>query len=351
MFPLAIAAVSQLRVTFARLDKYLASDELSASLASYTPTAFERSDRRERIPLNGTISIASAQFEWSRQQLATPVESSLSPPSKERQRTDALTIPPAFGFYLDAINLRIGPGELVMIVGPVGSGKTSLISAILGEMVAMDGSVNVQGKTRLLVLNSHYDLLAHADRVLVVQDGRIAGDGTYAEMLSQFPELLSTPERPRSPPSLPDNYGGELDHSRAESDAELPRTPTSDTENSRVVQVPDEHRRERDAHADFVKLVADEDRVKGKVSKHIYAAYFDETGFNGTLVVLVLFVSFALSQFLRVLVDWWQGHWAKNMSHDGVDPSYSRTWFGMWYLGLLMLTSVVTICRSLLTIE
>ncbi|TYZ56873.1 hypothetical protein PybrP1_008778, partial [[Pythium] brassicae (nom. inval.)] len=74
-------------------------------------------------------------------------------------------------------------------------------------------------------------------------------------------------------------------------------------------------------------------------------AYFDETGFNGVLVVLVLLVSYGGSQGVRVLVDWWQGHWAKNMPGDGVDPTYSRTWFGMWYLGLLMLTSVVTICR------
>ncbi|KAG7393082.1 hypothetical protein PHYPSEUDO_012417 [Phytophthora pseudosyringae] len=46
-------------------------------------------------------------------------------------------------------------------------------------------------KTRLLVLNSHYDLLQHADKIIVLQDGRIAGDGTYTDTLAQFPELRS----------------------------------------------------------------------------------------------------------------------------------------------------------------
>lgn len=36
-------------------------------------------------------------------------------------------------------------GELLAVVGRVGSGKSSLLSAILGEMTKIEGSVTVRG--------------------------------------------------------------------------------------------------------------------------------------------------------------------------------------------------------------
>lgn len=47
---------------------------------------------------------------------------------------------------LKNINVRINKGELVAIVGTVGSGKSSLISAFLGEMNKVSGNVNILGK-------------------------------------------------------------------------------------------------------------------------------------------------------------------------------------------------------------
>jgi ATPase subunit of ABC transporter with duplicated ATPase domains len=40
---------------------------------------------------------------------------------------------------------RLGSGELVAVLGRVGSGKTSLLSAIAGEMHKSDGQVFVRG--------------------------------------------------------------------------------------------------------------------------------------------------------------------------------------------------------------
>jgi len=40
------------------------------------------------------------------------------------------------------INVRVPPKSLVAIVGPVGAGKSSLISAFLGEMDKLSGRVN-----------------------------------------------------------------------------------------------------------------------------------------------------------------------------------------------------------------
>jgi ABC-type multidrug transport system fused ATPase/permease subunit len=46
---------------------------------------------------------------------------------------------------LTDINLSIKQGQLVAIVGPVGCGKTSLISGLLGELHLKKGSINLLG--------------------------------------------------------------------------------------------------------------------------------------------------------------------------------------------------------------
>uniref|UniRef100_A0A8C3UX25 ABC-type glutathione-S-conjugate transporter n=1 Tax=Catharus ustulatus TaxID=91951 RepID=A0A8C3UX25_CATUS len=43
------------------------------------------------------------------------------------------------------VTLDITPGSLVAVVGPVGSGKSSLVSAMLGEMENIKGHINIQG--------------------------------------------------------------------------------------------------------------------------------------------------------------------------------------------------------------
>lgn len=42
------------------------------------------------------------------------------------------------------INLKVESGQLVAIVGTVGSGKSSLVSAMLGEMEKLSGRVNTK---------------------------------------------------------------------------------------------------------------------------------------------------------------------------------------------------------------
>ena len=46
--------------------------------------------------------------------------------------------------YMYRINLNIKPGELIAVVGQVGAGKSSLISALLGEMEKMNGHVEMK---------------------------------------------------------------------------------------------------------------------------------------------------------------------------------------------------------------
>ena len=62
---------------------------------------------------------------------------------------------------LEDINLKVTKGSLVAIVGTVGAGKSSLLSAILGELEQKAGKVRVRGSiayTAQQVCGSFYGL-------------------------------------------------------------------------------------------------------------------------------------------------------------------------------------------------
>lgn len=449
MFPAAIGSISQGTVAMNRIDDYLQSGEIDKSKMVDDVSTFPGS-------VVGSIVVRDARFEWSLPSaLIDPV--TVPVPTHTSIDGQVLGAPYQQGFTLDSVNLEIDAGSLVMIIGSVGAGKSSLLSALLGEMVISHGSTYVHGsvsyvdqdawirnctvkdniifeaefdstryahvlqatqldvdmqtlpggdkteigergmnlsggqkarvaiaramyrrnydilmlddplsavdphvahaifeqcivglareKTRLLVLNSHYDLLVHADKVLVVQNGHIVGDGTYQDVLAQFPDLQAhVKDLDNLEQDVVDEHNGD-DHEvvvvpvgqqRIGSEALEGYAPRADG----VAKGSDDGR-----------LVQDEDRVKGKVGGEVYKAYFDETGFNGVVVVIGILLVFGVGQAFRVMVDWWQGHWARNMSRDGVDPSYSATRFGMWYLGFILVSSVLIVVRGLVLIE
>jgi len=55
---------------------------------------------------------------------------------------------------LKRVNLEVKPGELVAVVGSVGSGKSSLLNAILGEVRELSGKTEVQGKLAFFSQNA-----------------------------------------------------------------------------------------------------------------------------------------------------------------------------------------------------
>ncbi|POM75559.1 ABC Superfamily [Phytophthora palmivora] len=192
-----------------------------------------------------------------------------------------------------------------------------------------------RAKTRILVLNSHYDLLPRADKVLVVRDGVIAGDGTSDEVLAMFPELSMTLDL------TVESCGATEDE--AQKDTQIVSVPVVMTEASHGVKTEGED--------DDRKLIQEEDRMKGTVTSAVYKTYFDESGLNGLVVIFLVAVFYIVSQGVRVVVDWWPSHWAKNMPRRGVDPTYSGEAFALWYVGLIVLATVMTLGRALFLTE
>ncbi|KFV63671.1 Canalicular multispecific organic anion transporter 2, partial [Dryobates pubescens] len=106
MLPQVIGSLVQTSVSLKRIQQFLSHDELDPNCV----------ERKAMAPGNA-ISVIHGTFSWGKE---------LKP-------------------SLTDINLLVPSGALVAIVGHVGCGKTSLVSALLGEMEKLEGEVAVKG--------------------------------------------------------------------------------------------------------------------------------------------------------------------------------------------------------------
>uniref|UniRef100_H3DGG8 ATP-binding cassette, sub-family C (CFTR/MRP), member 2 n=1 Tax=Tetraodon nigroviridis TaxID=99883 RepID=H3DGG8_TETNG len=105
MLPMLIGAMVQTAVSKKRLEKFLGGDDLEPDIV------------RHDSSFNTAVTVSNGSFAWERN--AEP--------------------------FLKNLNLDVKPGRLIAVVGAVGSGKSSLMSALLGEMHCKKGFINIQG--------------------------------------------------------------------------------------------------------------------------------------------------------------------------------------------------------------
>ncbi|KAM6244139.1 multidrug resistance-associated protein 1 isoform 3-T3 [Spheniscus humboldti] len=107
MLPMVISSIVEASVSLKRLRVFLSHEELDPDSIIRGPIA----------EAEGSIVVKNATFSWSKN----------DPPS------------------LNSINFTVPEGSLVAVVGQVGCGKSSLLSALLGEMDKKEGYVVVKG--------------------------------------------------------------------------------------------------------------------------------------------------------------------------------------------------------------
>ena len=107
-------------VSVSRMRKFLLAPELQTDARTISTPAEDSSTMITEDDMNDkhAVSIKGGEFKWSRE----AVESTL-----------------------EDIDLEVKMGELIGVFGRVGCGKTSLLSAIVGEMIRTEGSVDVFG--------------------------------------------------------------------------------------------------------------------------------------------------------------------------------------------------------------
>lgn len=396
IFANASVAVSEAMTSTKRFSDFLVSGEVEDSEAA------NEGNRITTEVVAPIISLENADFRW--------VETGATP-------------------TLSGINLTIQPGTLTIIVGSVGSGKSSLINAILGEMQQVAGIRNVHGsfayssqqawiqnqtvrdnilfgapydetrynqvvnacqllpdfemleqgdqteigerginlsggqkarvsiaramyraenfdfvvlddplsaldvhvanavfslglegiakdKTRILVLNSHYHFLQYADRIIVMKDGQIAGDGKLGDLQGDFPFLAMSPRRKKG---TDDEYS--TDEDSTDDSGKETTTEASNDEEKKPKRVKSKKEVKVNQDSKPKGLIVQEDRMTGSVSLQTYISYFSKSGWNGIVVLTTIFFLFAVAQVALFFSDWFLSRWSKGAFSLSQDTS------------------------------
>ncbi|XP_011185639.2 probable multidrug resistance-associated protein lethal(2)03659 [Zeugodacus cucurbitae] len=141
-FPMAISQIAETLVSIKRIEKYLLYDETKVK---------DRSDDNENEykTIKQTYIIEenekSLTLNGGLKPLQTKVDEKQIKPGIEIHKLKAKWDRSMTEYTLHNIELKVKPRTLVAVIGPVGSGKSSLIQAILGELPAESGSINVHG--------------------------------------------------------------------------------------------------------------------------------------------------------------------------------------------------------------
>ncbi|KAI9176218.1 hypothetical protein H9P43_006583 [Blastocladiella emersonii ATCC 22665] len=146
--PQAYAYLLDAQVALRRITNLLVAAESEAM-----PTVTRSDD-----PNRPAIAIDAASFTWELTGATGPVPPA-APSSSEKEKLGAsdsvvalplpLPLPTSSAddaVFIRDLDLRIPKGALVSVVGKVGSGKSSLLSAMIGEMERVAGSVAIDGR-------------------------------------------------------------------------------------------------------------------------------------------------------------------------------------------------------------
>lgn len=113
------------------------------------------------------VRVENASFVWD----TPPPEANSSKKKKESKRdksSTAITSPEKVpkaekAFQMKNVNFDIPRGSLVAFVGPVGSGKSSLLQGLIGEMRKTEGSVTFGGSVGYCSQNAWIQVSTRVD--------------------------------------------------------------------------------------------------------------------------------------------------------------------------------------------
>uniref|UniRef100_A0A8K9Y5N8 Multidrug resistance-associated protein 1 n=1 Tax=Oncorhynchus mykiss TaxID=8022 RepID=A0A8K9Y5N8_ONCMY len=94
---------------------------------------------------------------------------------------------------LKRLSVRIPDGSLVAVVGHVGSGKSSLLSALLGEMEKLEGSVSVKGSVAYVPQQAWIQNATLKDNIVFGQERKESWYHRVVEACALLPDLEILP--------------------------------------------------------------------------------------------------------------------------------------------------------------
>ncbi|XP_056257731.1 multidrug resistance-associated protein 1 [Seriola aureovittata] len=155
MLPMVISSMVQASVSLKRLRVFLSHEELQEDSVEHRAAAGSPH----------SVSIVDGVFSWSRTESPT----------------------------LKQMNMCIPEGSLVAVVGHVGSGKSSLLSALLGEMDKLEGTVAVKGSVAYVPQQAWIQNSTLRDNIMFGQERREAWYHRVVDACALQPDLEILP--------------------------------------------------------------------------------------------------------------------------------------------------------------
>jgi ATP-binding cassette, subfamily C (CFTR/MRP), member 1 len=151
-YPVSLAQLSQASVSAARVQNFLNTKEVGFGDDIGSGT-YERDDDVGTLG-GGKIEIQNATVYWNDPKI--PIETTLHSKLSDEDAKSVSTAPDIVEGasdgvryakpILENVSIDVRPGELCAVVGKVGSGKSTLCSAILNETILYNGKISVRGK-------------------------------------------------------------------------------------------------------------------------------------------------------------------------------------------------------------
>ncbi|KAI3749263.1 hypothetical protein L2E82_19870 [Cichorium intybus] len=326
-FPQSMISISQAIISLGRLDEFMLSKELDEGAVDCSGTT--------------AVEVKDGSFSWD---------------------DDA-----AEGGIVKNLNFSIKKGELVAIVGTVGSGKSSLLSSVIGEMHKISGKVRVCGSTAYVAqtawiqngtiqYNIMFGLPMHTQKYKqVIKNCCLEKDLEMMEFGDQT-EIgerginLSGGQKQRIQLAravyqdcdiylLDDVFSAVDAHTGVQMEGITSNTPSPRPLQKSPNPMEEDQNTKTSSIKGTSKLIEEEERETGRISSSVYIVYLtDAFGWWG--VIIVLFFSFT-----------WQGaqmasdYWLSYETSDERAASFNPSLFILVYIAIACLSFVLVFGR------
>ncbi|KAG2693447.1 hypothetical protein I3760_08G097800 [Carya illinoinensis] len=300
-FPQSVISISQAIISLGRLDKYMMSRELMNDSV----------EREQGCDGRIAVQVKDGVFSWD-----------------DENGEEALK----------NLNFEINKGDLTTIVGTVGSGKSSLLASVLGEMHKLRGEKCVRGALKgktILLVTHQVDFLHNVDLILVMRDGMIVQVGKYKELHDSgmdFTALVAAHETSMELVEVSTTLPGE-------NSSQLPKLSETSSDHGEA-NGENNSLDQPNSNKGTSKLIKEEERETGKVSLHVYKLYCTEAfGWWGVALVLLLSLLWQASQMLS---DYWLAYETSEKQAMSFNPSL----FISVYATIVAVSLVLILIRS-----
>ncbi|KAI3911545.1 hypothetical protein MKW92_052414 [Papaver armeniacum] len=309
----SLSAIVQARVSVDRVASYLQEDEIQENAVIFVPK-----ETSEEV----AIEIENGRFSWDPES-STPT--------------------------LHGVQLKVMRGMKVAICGTVGSGKSSLLSCIIGEIPKICGTVKeclmgiLKDKT-ILYVTHQVEFLPSADGILMMQQGNIIQAGRFDELLKQnigFELLVGAHTEALESINNVENSSEKAMSNLVETEIDSTTTITH--------ILTGRHDSEQDLSLEIIskaagRLTQEEERETGSIGKDVYWSYLTLV-WGGALVPLII-LSQTSFQVLQIASNYWMA-WASPITTDSKPVVDMKSMF-LVYIALSVGSAFCALARTYL---